>query len=68
MIEEVTSEMKDLAKSAATAYLASQKINRVEDAMTIFLEAYDCALKKIILREHKVRAMRDFATDDSNNK
>ena len=66
MIEEVTNEIKELAKSAATAYLTSQKINDVDDAMDIFLDAYECAIKKIMLREHKVRALRDFAIDESS--
>ena len=68
MIEEVTMEMKDLAKSAATAYLTTQKINDVVDAVDIFLDAYECAIKKILLREHKVRAMKDFASDNLNDK
>ena len=69
MIEEVTLEKKDLAKSAATAYLTSQNIADVDDAMDIFLDAYECAIKKIKLREHKVRALRDFASDELlNNK
>lgn len=66
MIEEVTNEIKELAKSAATAYLTSQKINDVDDAMDIFLDAYECAIKKIMLREHKNRALRDFAIDESS--
>ena len=67
-MEEVTIEMKELAKSAATAYLTSQKTNDVDDAMDIFLDAYECAIKKIMLREHKVRALRDFASDEMDNK
>lgn len=67
MIGEVTTENKELAKSAATAYLISQKINDIDDAMDIFLDAYECAIKKILLREHKVRALRDFASEDSQN-
>lgn len=62
---EVTEEMKDLAKSAANAYLSGQKINDVDDAMDVFLDAYECAIKKIMLREHKNRALKDFATEDS---
>ena len=46
MVGEVTNEMKELAKSAATAYLTSQKINDVDDAMDVFLDAYECAIKK----------------------
>jgi len=68
MVEEVTNEIKELAKSAATAYLTSQKINDVDDAMDVFLDAYECAIKKIMLREHKNRALRDFATEETNNK
>ena len=67
-MEEVTIEMKELARSAATAYLTSQRINDVDDAMDIFLDAYECAIKKIKLREHKVRALRDFASEETNNK
>ena len=67
MVEEVTNEIKELAKSAATAYLTSQRINDVDDAMDIFLDAYECAIKKIMLREHKVRALRDFANDEISN-
>ena len=67
-MEEVTIEMKELARSAATAYLTSQRINDVDDAMDIFLDAYECAIKKIMLREHKVRALRDFASDEMDNK
>ena len=67
-MEEVTIEMKELARSAATAYLTSQKINDVDDAMDIFLDAYECAIKKIMLREHKVSALRDFASDEMDNK
>lgn len=67
MFEEVTNEIKELAKSAATAYLTSQKINDVDDAMDIFLDAYECAIKKIMLREHKNRALRDFASDETSN-
>ena len=67
-MEEVTIEMKELARSAATAYLTSQRINDVDDAMDIFLDAYECAIKKIMLREHKNRALRDFALDETNNK
>ena len=65
MVEEITNEIKELAKSAATAYLTSQKINDVDDAIDIFLDAYECAIKKIMLREHKVRALRDFAVDEA---
>ena len=68
MIEEVSNEIKELAKSAATAYLTNQKINDVDDAMDIFLDAYECAIKKIMLREHKNRALRDFASEETNNK
>ena len=68
MIEEVTSEIKDLAKAAASAYLTSQKINDVDDAMDIFLDVYECAIKKIMLREHKNRALRDFASDETSNR
>ena len=67
-MEDVTIEMKELARSAATAYLTSQRINDVDDAMDIFLDAYECAIKKIMLREHKNRALRDFASDETNNK
>ena len=67
-MEDVTIEMKELARSAATAYLTSQKINDVDDAMDIFLDAYECAIKKIMLREHKNRALRDFASDETSNK
>lgn len=64
---DITPEMKELAKAAATAYVTGQKINDMEDSIDSFLDAYDQAIKKIWLREHKNAAMKDFiSTNDKN--
>ena len=64
---ETTPEMKELAKAAASAYVSSLKINDMEDSIDSFLDAYDCAIKKIWLREHKNLAMKEFVTNDDKN-
>ena len=64
---DITPEMKELAKAAATAYVTGLKINNMEDSIDSFLDAYDQAIKKIWLREHKNVAMKDFiSTSDKN--
>ena len=64
---DITPEMKELAKLAATAYVSSLRINNMEDSIDSFLDAYDCAIKKIWLREHKNAAMKDLiSTNDKN--
>lgn len=64
---DITPEMKELAKAAATAYVISQKINDMEDSIDSFLDAYDQAIKKIWLREHKNAAMKELiSTNDKN--
>ena len=57
---EVTNEMKDLAKAAATAYVCGLCEKDSKQAVDCFLEAYDYALKKIWLRSHKENAMKDI--------
>ena len=64
---DITPEMKELAKAAATAYALSLKVNDMEDSVDSFLDAYDCAIKKIWLREHKNAAMKDFVSDNDKN-
>lgn len=57
---EVTNEMKDLAKAAATAYVSGLREQNSKQAVDYFLESYDYALKKIWLRTHKENAMKDI--------
>ena len=64
---ETTPEMKELAKAAASAYMTSLKINDMEDSIDSFLDAYDCAIKKIWLREHKNVAMKEFIASNDKN-
>lgn len=64
---DVTPEMKELAKAAATAYVTGQKINDMEDSIDSFLDAYDQAIKKIWLREHKNAAMKDLISNNDKN-
>ena len=64
---DITPEMKELAKAAATAYVTGQKIDDMEDSIDSFLDAYDQAIKKIWLREHKNAAMKDFISDTQKN-
>ena len=64
---DITPEMKELAKAAATAYITGQKINDMEDSIDNFLDAYDQAIKKIWLREHKNAAMKDLISSNDKN-
>ena len=64
---DITPEMKELAKAAATAYVTGQKINDMEDSIDSFLDAYDQAIKKIWLREHKNAAMKDLISNNDKN-
>ena len=64
---DITPEMKELAKAAATAYVTGQKINNMEDSIDSFLDAYDQAIKKIWLREHKNAAMKDLISNNDKN-
>lgn len=64
---ETTPEMKELAKAAATAYVTGLKINNMEDSIDSFLDAYDYAIKKIWLREHKNAAMKDLISNSDKN-
>ena len=64
---DITPEMKELAKAAATAYITGQKINNMEDSIDSFLDAYDQAIKKIWLREHKNAAMKDLISNNDKN-
>lgn len=57
---EVTNEMKELAKAAATAYVSGLHEQNSKQAVDYFLESYDYALKKIWLRTHKENAMKDI--------
>lgn len=63
---KITDEMKELAKSAATAYVTGLKLNNMEDSIETFLDAYDFAIKKIWLKEHKNISMREFNSDSLN--
>ena len=67
---EVTDEMKELAKAAATAYVSGLREQNSKQAIDCFLESYDYALKKIWLRSHKENAMKDITggsiIDDEN--
>ena len=60
---EVTDEMKDLAKAAATAYVTGLKIIDMRESVEHFLDAYNYALKKIWNKEHKDMAIREFVSD-----
>lgn len=64
---DITPEMKELAKAAATAYVTGLKINNMEDSIDSFLDAYDYAIKKIWLREHKNAAMKDLISNNDKN-
>lgn len=64
---DITPEMKELAKAAATAYVTGLKINDMEDSIDSFLDAYDQAIKKIWLREHKNAAMKDLIGNNDKN-
>lgn len=64
---DITPEMKELAKAAATAYVTGQKINDMEESIDSFLDAYDQAIKKIWLREHKNAAMKDLISNNDKN-
>ena len=64
---EVTDEMKELAKSAATAYVSGLKILDMKESVESFLDAYDYALKKIWNKQHKEMAIKEFASDIINN-
>lgn len=64
---EVTDEMKDLAKAAATAYVSELKITNMRESVESFLDAYDYALKKIWNKHHKDMAIREFASDSIND-
>ena len=57
---EITDEMKQMATTAAHAYVSSLKEKNAKKSVDSFLEAYDYALKKIWLRSHKENAMKDF--------
>lgn len=60
---QVTEEMKDLAKAAATAYITGLKTTDMRDSIERFLDAYDYALKKIWNKQHKDESMREFVND-----
>jgi hypothetical protein len=64
---DITSEMRELAKAAATAYVTGIKFNNMEDSIDSFLDAYDHAIKKIWLREHKNAAMKDLISNNDKN-
>ena len=64
---KITAEMKDLAKAAATAYVTGLKVSDMENSVEIFLDAYDLAIKKIWLKEHKNISMREFNSDSTNS-
>lgn len=64
---DITPEMKELAKAAATAYVTGLKFNDMEDSIDSFLDAYDQAIKKIWLREHKNAAMKDLISNNDKN-
>ena len=57
---ETTPEMKELAKSAATAYITGLRLSDMKESVDSFLDAYNYAIKKIWLREHKNAAMKDL--------
>lgn len=69
---KVTNEMKELAKSAATAYVTGLKMQDMENSIEIFLDAYDLAVKKIWLKEHKKISMMELSDellqDEEQNK
>ena len=60
---ETTPEMKELAKSAATAYITGLRLNDMKESIDSFLDAYNYAIKKIWLREHKNAALKDLASN-----
>lgn len=63
---ETTPEMKELAKSAAAAYITGLRLNDMKESVDSFLDAYNYAIKKIWLREHKNAAMKDLVSDSYN--
>ena len=69
---KITAEMKDLAKAAATAYVTGLKVSDMENSVEIFLDAYDLAIKKIWLKEHKNISMMELSgetlVDERENK
>ena len=60
---KITDEMKNLAKAAATSYVTGLKLTDMETSIETFLDAYDFAIKKIWLKEHKNMSMRELASD-----
>lgn len=67
---ETTLEMKELAKSAATAYVTGLRLSDMKESVDSFLDAYNYAIKKIWLREHKNAAMKDLFSgpvEEKNN-
>ena len=60
---ETTLEMKELAKAAATAYVSGLRLNDMKESIDSFLDAYNYAIKKIWLREHKNAAMKDLFSE-----
>lgn len=64
---EVTDEMKNLAKAAATAYVTGLKTVNMRESVESFLDAYDYALKKIWNKHHKDMAIKEFASDLTND-
>ena len=65
---ETTPEMKELAKAAATAYVTGLRIVDMKESVDSFLDAYNYALKKIWLRNHKENAMRDIVSESEEEK
>ncbi len=64
---KVTNEMKELAKTAATAYVTGLKLNDMEESIETFLDAYDLAVKKIWLKEHKKISMMELSDELSED-
>lgn len=60
---ETTPEMKELAKSAATSYIIGLRLADMKESVDSFLDAYNYAIKKIWLREHKNAAMKDLVSN-----
>ncbi len=65
---EITEEMKELAKAAATAYVTGLREQNAEQSVDSFLDAYDCAIKKIWLRSHKENALKDITSATTHDK
>ena len=59
---ELTEEMKELAKAAATGYVAGLGEQNAKQAVDHFLDAYDYSTKKIWLRSHKENALKDITS------